>query len=250
LGVAVFPEHATERDELLESADTALYQAKHEGKDCSRLAGNSSMTVQLTRARPTTGPVVGALLAALRMRVPYLAEHSVRVAELAPILGGGMGLSVARLGRLRLAALLHDVGMLGVPDSILIKPGPLDGAEWDVVRDHPQNGHDLVADAVHVEVADAVLCHHERMDGTGYPRGLAGGEIPLLARILLVADAFDAMTMPRSYQRPLGTADALAELRRNAGTQFDEQVVEVLAEHLGSGPTSNVLEFPQRGIAG
>jgi HD-GYP domain-containing protein (c-di-GMP phosphodiesterase class II) len=184
------------------------------------------------------------------MRVPYLAEHSVRVAELAPILGGGMGLSVARLGRLRLAALLHDVGMLGVPDSILIKPGPLDGAEWDVVRDHPQNGHDLVADAVHVEVADAVLCHHERMDGTGYPRGLAGGEIPLLARILLVADAFDAMTMPRSYQRPLGTADALAELRRNAGSQFDEQVVEVLAEHLGSGPTSNVLEFPQRGIAG
>jgi HD-GYP domain-containing protein (c-di-GMP phosphodiesterase class II) len=189
-------------------------------------------------------------LAALRMRVPYLAEHSVRVAELAPVLGGGLGLSVARQGRLRLAALLHDVGMLGVPDSILIKPGPLDAAEWDVVRDHPQNGHDLVAEAVHLEVADAVLGHHERMDGTGYPRGLAGEEIPLLARILLVADAFDAMTMPRSYQRPLTTADALAELRRNSGTQFDEQVVEVLAEHLGSGSSSNVLEFPRRGIAG
>ncbi len=250
LGVAVFPEHAMERDELLESADTALYQAKHEGKNCSRLAGESSMTVQLTRARPTTGPVVGALLAALRMRVPYLAEHSVRVAELAPVLGEGLGLSVARLGRLRLAALLHDVGMLGVPDAILIKPGPLDAAEWDVVRDHPQNGYDLVADAVHVEVAGAVLCHHERMDGTGYPRGLGGGEIPLLARILLVADAFDAMTMPRSYQRPLSVPDALAELRRNAGTQFDGQVVEVLAEHLDRGRSSNVVDFPQRGVAG
>ncbi len=250
LGVAVFPDHATERDELLESADTALYQAKHEGKDCSRLAGDSSMTVQLTRARPTTGPVVGALLAALRMRVPYLVEHSVRVADLAPFLGGRLGLSVARLGRLRLAALLHDVGMLGVPDSILIKPGPLDAAEWDVVRDHPQNGHDLVADAVHVEVSNAVLCHHERMDGTGYPRGLTGEEIPLLARILLVADAFDAMTMPRSYQRPLTPTEALAEIRRNSGTQFDEQVVEVLAEHLGNGLSSNVFEFRQRGIAG
>jgi diguanylate cyclase (GGDEF)-like protein len=250
LGVAVFPEHATERDELLESADTALYQAKHEGKNCSRLAGESSMTVQLTRARPTTGPVVGALLAALRMRVPYLAEHSVRVAELAPVVGEGMGLSVARLGRLRLASLLHDVGMLGVPDAILIKPGPLDAAEWDVVRDHPQNGFDLIADAVHVEVADAVLCHHERMDGTGYPRGLAGGEIPLLARILLVSDAFDAMTMPRSYQRPLALSDALAELRQNSGTQFDQQVVEVLAENLESRQSANVVEFPRRGIAG
>ena len=250
LGVAVFPEHATERDELLESADTALYQAKHEGKNCSRLAGNSSMTVQLTRARPTTGPVVGALLAALRMRVPYLAEHSVRVAELAPLIGEGLGLSVARLGRLRLAALLHDVGMLGVPDSILVKPGPLDDAEWDVVRDHPQNGFELIVDAVHVEVAEAVLCHHERMDGAGYPRGLAGGEVPLLARILLVADAFDAMTMPRSYQRSLTRTDALAELRLNVGTQFDQEVVEVLAAHLDTGGVSNVFEFPRRDFAG
>ena len=250
LGVAVFPVHATERDELLESADTALYQAKHEGKNCSRLAGDTSTTVQLTRARPTTGPVVGALLAALRMRMPYLAEHSVRVAELAPSIGEGMGLSVARLARLRLAALLHDVGMLGVPDAILIKPGPLDAVEWDVLRDHPQNGFDLIADAVHIDVAEAVLCHHERMDGTGYPRGLTGGEIPLFSKILLVADAFDAMTMPRSYQRPLNKADAVAELRRNAGTQFDEQVVEVFTDRLGAAPSSNILEFPQRGVAG
>jgi diguanylate cyclase (GGDEF)-like protein len=251
LGVAVFPEHATERDELLESADTALYQAKHEGKNCSRLAGDSALTVQLTRARPTTGPVVGALLAALRMRVPYLAEHSVRVAELAPLIGAGMGLSVARLGRLRLAALLHDVGMLGVPDSILIKPGPLDEAEWDIVRDHPRNGHDLVVDAVHAEVAEAVVSHHERMDGTGYPRGLSGEDIPLLARILLAADAFDAMTMPRSYQRPLEPPEALAELRRHAGTQFDPEVVEVLAEHFETTTrTSNILEFPHRSVAG
>jgi diguanylate cyclase (GGDEF)-like protein len=250
LGVAVFPEHATERDELLESADTALYQAKHEGKNCSRLAGDSSMTVQLTRARPTTGPVVGALLAALRMRVPYLAEHSVRTAELAPVIGAGMGLSVARLGRLRLAALLHDVGMLGVPDSILVKPGPLDSTEWDIVRGHPQNGHDLVSDAVHAEVSEAVLSHHERMDGTGYPRGLAGTEIPLLARILLVADAFDAITMPRAYQRPLEPLEAITELRRNAGTQFDPEVVEVLAQHIGGERTSNVFEFPQRNVAG
>jgi HD-GYP domain-containing protein (c-di-GMP phosphodiesterase class II) len=150
-----------------------------------------------------------------------------------------------------LAALLHDVGMLGVPDSILIKPGPLDPAEWDIVKDHPQNGHDLVADAVHAEVSEAVLSHHERMDGTGYPRGLAGAEIPLLARILLVADAFDAITMPRAYQRPLEPHDAIAELRRNAGTQFDPEVVEVLAEHIVGGEiTSNVVEFPQRNLAG
>ena len=140
--------------------------------------------------------------------------------------------------------------MLGVPDSILVKPGPLDDAEWDVVRDHPQNGFELIVDAVHVEVAEAVLCHHERMDGAGYPRGLAGGEVPLLARILLVADAFDAMTMPRSYQRSLTRTDALAELRLNVGTQFDQEVVEVLAAHLDTGGASNVFEFPRRDFAG
>lgn len=250
LGVAVFPEHAQERDELVEAADAALYQAKHEGKNCSRLAGGASMPVQMSRAQPTTGPVVGALLSALRMRAPYLAEHSIRVAELAPAIGEGMGLSVARMSRLRLAALLHDVGMLGIPDSILAKQGLLEASEWDVVRGHSQDGFDLISDTVHVEVAEAVLHHHERIDGNGYPSGLAGEEIPLLARIVLVADAFDAMTMARSYRPALDWASSLAELRKNAGTQFDEQVVETLADHLGMGAGSNVVEFPQRGYIG
>lgn len=250
LGVAVHPDHAQERDELIEAADTALYQAKHEGKDCSRLAGQSAMPVQVMRARPTTGPVVGALLSALRMRAPRLAEHSVRVASVATSVGEQMGLSVARVGRLRLASLLHDVGMLGVPDTILAKPGPLDPGEWEVIRAHPQNGYELIAEAVHADVAEAVLTHHERIDGSGYPAGLSGTDIPELGRIVLLADAFDAMTNARPYQRAMDPLEALSEMRKNAGTQFDERGVEALAEALALDRPINVVEFPRREVAG
>jgi len=126
----------------------------------------------------------------------------------------------------RLAGLLHDVGKSGVSDAVVSKPAVLTEEEWVEMRYHPEIGAALLNDAGLEDVRQWILCHHERPDGTGYPRGLRGGEIPLGARILAVADAYEAMTNDRPYRRSIGRWRAREELRRGAGTQFDEVVVE------------------------
>jgi putative nucleotidyltransferase with HDIG domain len=126
----------------------------------------------------------------------------------------------------RLAGLLHDVGKSGVSDAVVSKPAALTDEEWVEMRYHPEIGASLLNDAGLDDVREWILCHHERPDGTGYPRGLRGGEIPLGARILAVADAYEAMTNDRAYRRSIGRWRAREELRRGAGTQFDEVVVE------------------------
>lgn len=246
LGVAVFPEHAQHRDELMEVADRALYQAKREGKNCTRLAGAAGPLSEVGKVRVTGGPVVTTLLAALRMRAPQVADHCVRSADLAVGIGSEMGLLVNDLERLRLAALLSHVGMLAVSDDILSKEAPLTEEEWGVIRNHPHNSFELIFDAVHDDVAQAVLTHHEHIDGSGYPQGLQGDEIPVLARILLVASAFDAMTTEKVYQQARSTEEAVAELRRHAGTQFDAEAVaavEALIHRADREKVAEVLPF-------
>jgi len=191
--------------------------------------------------------VVKTLLAALRLRAPQLVDHAGRVAELSIGIGSHLQLAVAELERLRVAAMLHDVGMLGVPDSILHKEGSLTEFEWAQIRRHPEHGAELITGAVHDDVIAAVLHHHERFDGTGYPEQLVGDEIPIFARVLAVADAVNAMTMVRSYQEPRSNAQAFAEIASNAGTQFDPGVVEALRAAIGiSSPgDSNVVAFPR-----
>jgi two-component system, cell cycle response regulator len=168
------------------------------------------------------------LLQALYERAPSLREHVGEVAVTATRVGERLGLRGVELEELRLAARLHDVGKLAIPDAVLHKPGPLDVNEWAFIKEHTVMGERiLVAASGWHGVATIVRATHERWDGAGYPDGLAGREIPLAARIIAVCDAYSAMTSRRSYRLPVGHAQALDELGRCAGTQFDPGVVEV-----------------------
>lgn len=174
------------------------------------------------------------LLAVMRLRDPALADHGVRTAHIAAALATELGLDGEECDRVYLGALLHDIGKLGIPESILWKPGGLERAEWSEIRTHPEQGHRLVADIAAREVAACVLYHHERVDAEGYPFGIGVRTLPVAVRIVQVADAYDAMTSDRPYQGPLAVGLALAELRRCAGTQFDPEVVATLGRLLAA----------------
>jgi HD-GYP domain-containing protein (c-di-GMP phosphodiesterase class II) len=156
--------------------------------------------------------------------------HVHRVADLAVNLGMGVGLGDDDLDRLALAGVLHDVGKIHLDPGILGKPGPLDEEERELMRRHPELGFAMTRNRMDPRVAEAILYHHERYDGGGYPFGLAGDAIPVLSRIVLVADAFDAMTSVRAYQPALPVEFAVNEIRSHAGSQFDPLVVEVFLE--------------------
>lgn len=156
--------------------------------------------------------------------------HVHRVSNLAVDLGRGLGLGEDDLDRLALAGVLHDVGKIHMDPGILGKPGPLDESERDLMERHPELGFAMTRNRLDSKIAEAILYHHERFDGAGYPFGLAGEAIPLLSRIVLVADAFDAMTSKRAYQPALPPDFAVHEIRHNTGTQFDPQVVDIFIE--------------------
>lgn len=170
------------------------------------------------------------LLNMLEQRDKRAAEHAFRVAELGSKLGIRLELPAVQVARLRLAALLHDIGKLSVPEDVLHKPGPLTDEEWQRIKFHPEYAFQMIASSVHEEVAETVLKHCERMDGKGYPNGAEASEIPVLARVLLVADAYDAMRSPRPYRLPLPPRDALSNIQSGAGTQFDPAVVDALID--------------------
>jgi HD-GYP domain-containing protein (c-di-GMP phosphodiesterase class II) len=145
-------------------------------------------------------------------------------------LGTGLGLGEDDLDRLALAGILHDVGKIHLDPGILGKPGPLDENERELMQRHPELGFAMTRNRLDPKVAEAILYHHERFDGHGYPFGLVGMEIPILSRIVLVADAFDAMTSTRAYQPALPVSFAVNEIRKHTGTQFDPAVVEIFLE--------------------
>ncbi len=156
--------------------------------------------------------------------------HVHRVSDLAVDLGTGIGLGDADLDRLALAGILHDVGKIHFDPRILGKPGPLTEEEFELMRRHPEMGFAMTRSRLEPKVAEAILYHHERYDGGGYPFGLEADNIPILSRIVLVADAFDAMTSVRAYQPALPVEFAVNEIRTHAGTQFDPTVVDVFLE--------------------
>ena len=172
---------------------------------------------------------IRALAATLDARDPYTAGHSERVSALSVLIGRQMGLDAAELDVLRLGALLHDIGKIGLSDAILRKPGPLTAEEYDQLKRHPGQGARILRQvpflAPHIPIVEL---HHERPDGRGYPFGLHADEIPIAARIVHVADAFDAITSARAYRPARGTTEAIAELRRCSGTEFDPRSVEAL----------------------
>jgi len=237
-GVATFPRQAPDRGELIRLADSALYWAKENGKN--RVHVYRPDVVELAELRRlATGPdraarfrAAASLAKAVDLRDTYTGSHSARVAELAARVASRLGLDQEQIGLARLAGSLHDLGKLAIPEEILRKPGPLTGPERLVLERHPQIGFRML-DSLGIEpVAEWILHHHERWDGTGYPDRLPGSEIPLGARIIFVVDAYDAMTSDRVYRGRLSQVDALAELERCAGTQFDPGVVSALAEEL------------------
>jgi putative nucleotidyltransferase with HDIG domain len=179
---------------------------------------------------------LAALSAAIEARDPFARGHSSRVTVFAQAMARRIGFDKERLTALRLGALLHDVGKLSVPPAVLLKAGPLTEEEFERVRRHPVAGvHMLRSLDVPREVLPSVLHHHERWDGTGYPRGRKGERIPLAARILTVADSFDAMTSIRPYRAPRSPDSALDELRRCSGSQFDPELVVAFVEAWAEG---------------
>jgi putative nucleotidyltransferase with HDIG domain len=168
---------------------------------------------------------------AIEARDPYTRGHSARVTKLAEAIALRLGWDEERLDLLKLGGPLHDVGKLGVSEEVLAKPGRLDEQELAQIREHPKLGARILLRVTALRGAlPYVLYHHERWDGGGYPTGRAGEQIPLEARVLAVADAFDAMTSERPYSRALDLDEALAEVARCAGTQFDPEIVRLFLE--------------------
>ncbi|WP_404328350.1 HD-GYP domain-containing protein [Mesobacillus maritimus] len=174
--------------------------------------------------------LISALSKALDSRDSYTSGHSQNVSIYATNIAVKMKLSNDLIEAIRIGGLLHDIGKIGVPESILLKPGKLSNEEFRIIKNHPLIGYEMIK---HVKefhdkgILDMVMYHHERYDGKGYPNGLKGEQIPFAARIMAVADSFDAMTSKRVYSQKMSIKDALLEIKNNKGTQFDPEIAEV-----------------------
>jgi diguanylate cyclase (GGDEF)-like protein len=236
-GVATFPSPGIGRDDLMRVADAALYWAKGHGKNRVGVAGPGAAELDdlklLAGDRAARYEAAASLAKAVDARDAYTGSHSERVGELAARIATRLGVDSEQIELTRLAGSLHDLGKLAIPEELLRKRGPLTKSERLVLERHPEIGFRMLESLGVDPVAELVLRHHERWDGSGYPDGLLGDRIPLGARILFVADAYDAMTSDRVYRRRRSPAQAIAELRRCAGSQFDPEIVEAFAEELG-----------------
>jgi diguanylate cyclase (GGDEF)-like protein/putative nucleotidyltransferase with HDIG domain len=235
-GVASCPHDATERDSLHRRADGALYWAKRNGKDICAVASEVTDCVAGDESeRDGMLAHLYALVAGIDAQHLHTRDHSENVAAYAVALGQALGLDRDRVVRLRRAALLHDVGKVAIPRAILEKPSRLSDDEFEHMKLHAHVGAAMLAHAGLRDEADWVRNHHERIDGGGYPDGVRGDEIPLEARIIFVADSFEAMTSDRPYRAGMPVEDAVAELRRCAGKQFQPEIVETLARLIAQG---------------
>ena len=225
-GIATWPDDAAEREALMARADAALYWAKRNGKN---ICAAASEVVVVPDADDEDGSLAHLHALVAVVDGTYGRNHSHDVAAYALAIGQRLGLSGERLTQLRRAALFHDIGTIAVAGQILAKRGALVEGEVADIRAHPEVGESMLLHCGLQSEAAWVRHHHERVDGGGYPDGVSGRQLPLEARIVAVADAFEAMTAGRPYSPPLAPDAALAEARRCAGSQFDARVVEALA---------------------
>jgi diguanylate cyclase (GGDEF)-like protein/PAS domain S-box-containing protein/putative nucleotidyltransferase with HDIG domain len=251
IGVADFRPGMKDRHELIEHSDIALYQAKEDGRNLIRIwkekMGEDEDAVDHFSAqelkkkfvllsdqmRGTYMEYTNALVKAVDAKDPFTREHSQNVSACAVEIGRAMGLSDGDVEIVKYAGLLHDVGKIAVNQDILVKKEPLTREEFDLLKKHPVIGVNILKDIRFLEKEiPIILHHHERFDGKGYPHGLKGREIPLGARIVAVADAFDAMTSGRGYKDKVPFESVLAELRRGSGSQFAPEVIDVFVELL------------------
>jgi diguanylate cyclase (GGDEF)-like protein len=233
------------KDTLLRQADLALYEGKRSGRKAvvySHDLGATPPAHGAGTAADRRRPVATALARAVDAKDATTRAHSETVSELCALVAAELGLEAERVASLRLAGLLHDVGKIGIPDAILQKATPLDGAEIDVIQTHALIGESIVAAAGFDEEATWIRHHHERPDGRGYPHGLTAEKIPLESRIIHVADAFEAITAGRSYSPPRSADEALDELDLHAGTQFDPDCVAALHRVIRGGGAAETVE--------
>jgi diguanylate cyclase (GGDEF)-like protein len=244
-------------DMLVDRADAAMYAAKSLGRNRTYLYRELDEEAPVRRApisadRREQATAIGqwasdtatqALASVLAPQPHHRGRPSDMIASLATGMGLEMGLSREEIERIRIAALLHDLGKIAVPEEILDKPATLSDAEWQAIGEHPRVGQIILEQASSLrEAIPVVLHHHERYNGGGYPHGLRANEIPIGARIVAVADAYHAMVHDRPYKSALSHEEALVELRRNAGTQFDPAVVDVFSTMYADGVPPDGLE--------
>lgn len=203
-------------------------------------------------ALQTNRIAIEALAEALEARDPYTAGHGVRVAELSVHIGESLGIPQADIQALRLGGRLHDIGKVGIPDFVLLKPSPLTEQESGIMQMHTRIGRRILAGLRGMdELLAAIELHHENFDGSGYPYGLEGDNVPIIARIVRVADAFDAMTTTRVYRPSFNAEQAAEQIRSGAGRQFDPEVVEAFeavlreAAVLGASALGDTFSVPQ-----
>lgn len=243
VGVAGYPEHARDRESLLRMADGAQYWAKYHGKDQVVLYDADVVTALDVEARirglqdTVHLAAVRSLAAAVDARSPGMEHHSRNVAALAVLFARELGLDNRRAALLEVAALVHDVGKIGIPDRVLNKVGPLTDEEAVIVRDHSVLGERVLRSTRLDDVLAWVRSHHEHWDGTGYPDGLSGEEIPLEARVLALCDAYDSMVSERAYRPALSKSAALQEIDLNLGSRFDPALGEVFLRMAAGRPT-------------
>ena len=258
-GIATFPDRAPDGPAVLRAADQALYAAKELGRDrCVIFNAELADSVREAGARVADSSemqlatVVG-LAEALDIRDTGTARHSRVVGRYAAMMARELELDKARIHRIRLAGMLHDVGKIGISDNVLTKPGPLDDEEWIQMRTHPQIGARLLSRPELSDLRSWVLAHHERPDGRAYPFGLSGDAIPLEARILAVAKAhrrgYEAMTADRVYRSALGRHAAREELRASSDSQFDGYVVRAFLTALDRAEAHPEVEADEDAIA-
>jgi HD-GYP domain-containing protein (c-di-GMP phosphodiesterase class II) len=236
VGVANWPNDGVMKEEIIGRADAALYKAKQTGRNRTCLSSEGVQAVSTLmgselEAKPKALSIIYALAATVDAKDNYTYGHSRKVSDYAVLMGEALNLPDERITVLRASGLLHDIGKVGVPDSILSKKSALTGEEWNPILMHPELGVEILKHVVDlVNCLPAIRHHHEHFDGSGYPGGLKNEGIPMEARILSIADAFDAMTSPRPYRDQLPLEAALAELKRCSGTQFDPELVETFCK--------------------
>jgi HD-GYP domain-containing protein (c-di-GMP phosphodiesterase class II) len=238
IGIAVFPVDEVSRDGLIKCAEAALSMAMRKGSN--QVVPASSLTRQeggiqrdvtawIESVREMGQSSIYNLLAVVDATEHYIVPHSQNTTRLSIAIGQALGLQAVNIRKLRVMSLLHDLGKIYLARDVISKPGPLDDKELVIMRKHPEFGANVVQQFPDFAFCSkAILSHHERMDGTGYPAGLKGSQIPLESRIIAVAEAFDDMVTQRPYRENLSLKDTLKELAKSSGTQFDPEIVNAV----------------------
>lgn len=224
--------------EMIERLDKALYTAKASGRNTVkrwRDANNVSLDDIRQKIKDNSSEesdIVSMLSTLYSLKDQVTSWHSNEMSDLVVEIGKKYNLDRNQIEEVRVAALLHDIGKIGIPDSILKKDGPLTDDEWKMMKHHPRFGRDILKKLKNLKkISQAIYYHHERWDGKGYPEGLKGEQIPLAARMISIIDALEAMICDRPYRKSLSIHEAIKELKKNAGTQFDPNLIKVFLEN-------------------